>query len=349
MKYSSNKIKRSGIDLIGSDEFKRMEAIKVINDWRLSFQPHIEAVEESISKLFEQNNITALHSSRIKRMPSIVEKLRNKSDMGLGTLQDIGGVRFIFDTLDDTYKAYSILSEYEISGYTREKIYDYIGGDKAPKESGYRSIHFVYKSKSEDENADGYRVEVQLRDKLQHCWAMALETASLVAKTSLKADKQDAKDWRQFFKLVSAVFSVKEQTKILPEYELFTQKQLCKEYDIYRHKLKLVDKLQALSVAVLDMPGKLSANLPNYSFCLLVLDYNMKAVQTRFFTSIDEAGEQFGELEKWTANDSNKAVLLASVDDMNYIREAYPSFFLDTKAFFAELAEFETQCKLIKL
>lgn len=345
MKYSSNKIKRSGIDLIGSDEFKRMEAIKVINDWKLSFQPHIEAVEESISNLFEQNNIAALHSSRIKRMPSIVEKLRNKSDMGLGTLQDIGGVRFIFDTLEDTYTAYSILSDFEISGYTREKIYDYIGGDKAPKESGYRSIHFVYKSKSEDENADGYRVEVQLRDKLQHCWAMALETASLVAKTSLKADKQDAKDWRQFFKLVSAVFSVKEQTKILPEYESFTQKQLCEEYDIYRHKLKLVDKLQALSVAVLDMPGKQNSN---YSFCLLVLDYNEQSVQTRYFNSIDEAGEQFGELEKWTASDSNKAVLLASVDDMNYIREAYPSFFLDTKAFFAELAEFETQCKLIK-
>ena len=223
----------------------------------------------------------SVHTSRIKRMNSIVDKLKANVQMGLGTLQDIGGVRFVFDTLEDTYRAYSIIELFEIDGFERVKEYDYIKGNQAPKPSGYRSIHVVYKSISEDAKKDGYRIEVQLRDRLQHCWAMAVETGSLVANTSLKTNLNNAEDWRQFFKLISAVFSIKENTNIHPDYINKIHKELCEEYSRFRNELRLVDQLQALSTTVAHA-NRLQDDV-NDVICVLILDYLTRRVQVKHF------------------------------------------------------------------
>lgn len=347
MIYSQNQIKKAGQALLGDDEFAKLDAIKLINSWRASFSEPMSTIEESVAGRFEGIGLKSVHASRIKRMPSIIGKLKAKSEMGLGTLQDIGGVRFVFDTLDETYKAFDILKQYEIEGFERVKEYDYIGGDKAPKESGYRGIHIVYKSISDDQNKDGYRIEVQLRDKLQHYWAMAVETASLVANTTLKANLNDAGEWRNFFKLISAIFAIKEGTKVHPDYIKLTHKELCEEYGRFRNKLRLVEQLKALRASVVH--SKLLPDAVNV-ICVLILDYNTKNLQIRYFSNdnFDDAKDIFNRAESESSNDPSKQVLMASLEGIKELPIAYPSYFLDTKAFFEELDEFERSCNVYK-
>lgn len=140
MIYTQGQIKKAGQALIGNDEFAKLDAIKLINDWRASFSEPLNKVEESIAEVLDKHAIKSVHASRIKRMSSIVDKLKANEQMGLGTLQDIGGVRFVFETLEDTYKAYSIIEQFEIEGFEKVKEYDYIKGDLAPKQSGCKNI-----------------------------------------------------------------------------------------------------------------------------------------------------------------------------------------------------------------
>lgn len=78
---------------------------------------------------------------------------------------------------------------------------DYV---QEPKESGYRSIHFIYKYKSENKDVDGAKVELQVRTKLQHSWAMAVETAGLITSTPLKSS-MGSEEWLDFFKIEKGI------------------------------------------------------------------------------------------------------------------------------------------------
>lgn len=347
MIYTQGQIKKAGQALIGDDEFAKLDAIKLINDWRASFSEPLNSVEESIANILGKHAVKSVHASRIKRMNSIVDKLKANEQMGLGTLQDIGGVRFVFETLEDTYKAYSIIEQFKIDGFERVKEYDYIKGNQAPKPSGYRSIHIVYKSISEDAKKDGYRIEVQLRDRLQHCWAMAVETGSLVANTSLKTNLNDAGDWRQFFKLISAIFSIKEQTNVHPDYINKTHKELCEEYSRFRNELRLVDQLKALRTSVFY--SNLQPENTNDAICILMLNYQTKKLLIRYFSKsdFDSANSLFSRAELESSNNPSKSVLMASLQEIKELPNAYPSYFLDTKVFFEELSEFENSCKFI--
>ena len=65
------------------------------------------------------------------------------------------------------------------------KFNDYV---ENPKDSGYRSIHYVYKYSSKADKYNGLKIELQIRTKLQHNWATAVETAGAMTRTSPTAE-----------------------------------------------------------------------------------------------------------------------------------------------------------------
>ena len=90
---------------------------------------------------------------------------------------------------------------------------DYINTD-GPKTDGYRSVHmiFKYKSKKHPEFAQ-YNIEIQIRTQLQHCWGTTVETLGMIDKESYKTGKGEFKT-KRFLLLVSALFALKEKTRI---------------------------------------------------------------------------------------------------------------------------------------
>lgn len=345
MKYSRNQLNKIGTYLYeeGVDAFDRSEAVRVISDWRMTHLPVLREFVDAVNAYLTANNVHfAFYSQRIKRMSSITEKLRNNAESGmrLGGLQDIGGARFVFETTDDLQQAQQALAGFEPEHFSFEKSNDYI---VAPKESGYRSIHYVYKYHSTDEVYDGLRVELQIRTRLEHSWAMAVETASLISRTSLKADIDDHSVWREFFKLASAIFAQKEKGAVLSLFEGYTHEQYCREYIGLLNQHHLLEQLQALRVTVNDETIFAESQT---GYCILLINFRNRVVSTRQFPmdEEDEASDLFTRTEQNL--NADEAAIMVSIEKMQELRDAYPSYFMDTKEFIHALKEFNDSCTI---
>ncbi len=342
MKYSRNKINNSGKALLAGPEtgFPYTDANLVVDDWRKLHMVPLEELVGEVTRLLAQSGVTAAFSShRLKRMTSIVAKLRHNPGMGLGGLQDIGGARFVFEDIPSLLKAQEIISKASFEHFVSDREpYDYV---TRPKESGYRSIHFAYKYVSDNEDYDGLRVELQIRTRLQHDWAMAVETAELISKSSLKASLGD-ENWLAFFKLSSAVFAQKEGMPVSASFADYTEKDYCVRYGQLDQEYKFLDQLRALVSAV-----KITEeHTLKEGYAVLLILFSEKRVQLRHFQSgqLDEATKYYSEVEK-SINDENSAVVLVSVSDMKELQEAYPSYFLNAGEFIQSLQDFSSMCK----
>ena len=342
MKYSRNKINQSGKVLLAGPEmgFPYTDANLVVEDWRKLHMIPLQELVEEVTRVLADGGVQAAFSShRLKRMISIMAKLRHNPGMGLGGLQDIGGARFVFEDIDSLLKAQKIISQASFEHFvTDREPYDYVA---KPKASGYRSIHFTYKYVSDNDDYDGLRVELQIRTRLQHDWAMAVETAELISKSSLKASLGD-ENWLSFFKLSSAVFAQKEGMPVAESFAEYSEKDYCLQYAQLDKSFKFLDQLQALVSAV-----KISEeHTLRGGFAVLLIQFAEKRVQLRHFQSdnLEDATKYYSEVEK-SINGQNSAVVLVSVSDMKELQEAYPSYFLNASEFIQALFEFNSLCK----
>lgn len=331
MKYSRNQINKAGEILItSSDREKVSRVIDIIDDWRELHLLPLDNLYNTIIEILEKENIQ-IHfvSRRLKRLSSIQNKLDRNPKMGLGGLQDIGGLRIVVLTINILNKVLFILENNIPEHFELTKSpTNYI---ENPKESGYRSIHFIYKYKSENKNLDGIRIELQLRTKLQHSWAMAVETAELDSKTALKSSEGDT-NWLNFFKIVSSLFALKEKTPILTEHieNDYSRKDLLQQLYKLNSDFNIVDTLKALNVSNFHSTQENHKN----GYYVLNINFIRKTVSIKTFPK-DKEGEAtaaYSALEKKVEERKN-AVVLVSVPKIQQLQEAYPSYFLDTKNF----------------
>lgn len=344
MKYTRNQLNKAGDALIGQDPFERQKASDIVSKWRETHLPVLRAFEEQFSLFLIQNGIVSEFSSkRIKRMTSIVEKLRNgqSTNMKLGGLQDIGGIRFVFNSISTLDKVNALMPSFKAQGFELKKTNDYVS---MPKPSGYRSSHYIFKYSSENEDYNGLQIELQVRTKLQHCWAMAVETASLISRTSLKANIEDGSVWREFFKLISAVFAWKEGKPVNEMFRDYTHEKYCLEYFKFQDEHKLLDQLKALRVTVnFDKHKEIEKGA-----CVLIVNFSKKVVHFQQYATEDEinASNLFTDIEKNITED--EAALMVSMEKIKELKQAYPSYFLDTEEFVNSLDSFGLICQVFR-
>ena len=150
MLFSRHKLDKMGQALIGTDPFQRNAAMSKIQEWRETHFYALQELNKQLIAFFEKENISyELSSMRIKRMSSIEAKLINNIDKNtkLGGLQDIGGIRFVFSTIEKLDTVVELLDHFEPQSFDLIRSRNYIS---SPKESGYRSVHYVYKYKSQE-------------------------------------------------------------------------------------------------------------------------------------------------------------------------------------------------------
>lgn len=344
MKYGSNQISKAGnVILTSTDQAEVDTAIELIKDWRSLHLIPIDELQNSIVNLLNQHHIRNFSvSRRLKRLSSISNKLDRNPQSKLGTMQDIGGLRIVVPTMSGLNKALDIISQNTPNNFERTKEpMNYVD---APKEiSGYRSIHFVYKYHSLNKDYDGLKIELQLRTELQHSWAMAVETAELQTKTALKSSQGDEK-WIDFFKVVSSLFAIKEQTPILKEHSdmNYNMKDLMTQLYSMDVKHHFNDTLKALRIS------NSVAKKENYNdaYYIIYINFNEKRLRIKPFPkeNEEEASALYSRLEKSELT-KNNAVVLVSVPKMQGLQEAYPSYFLDTSKFLLAIDKMMGNCK----
>jgi len=331
MSHSKSQIKKAGKILKHKDSHTKKD-IKFAEDaltyWRSIHEKIINEFHQIVQEKVKEINEESFVAQRLKRSPSIIAKLQRLSNIQLTTMQDIAGVRAVVKDLGELRLLQNRLKEDDIPHELKGED-NYL---EKPKNSGYRGIHLVYKyNDSKDRISNGLLVEVQVRTKLQHAWATAVETMGTYLGTNLKFNEGQPK-WLKYFALTSSAFSFIEKTNKVPKYEKLSKYETF-ELALYEFKYnKIADTLTAYSVVTNFICKESDAD---NRFHLILLDIDNKTLKVQSFREgeFERANQKYTELERKYSTNSLNQVVLVSTESIHDLRNAFPNYFLDTKDF----------------
>lgn len=155
------------------DTIQFSQCIDVLVAYRAQFATPLEEFQTQLLELQEHAGIQVETTQRLKRIPTILDKLVREPGLDLSRMQDIGGCRCVLQTLDELYALRALVREKWVCTES-----DYVS---QPRESGYRAIHLVV-------DFNNVKIELQLRTLVMHQWAQTVEAFSGVLGENLKQD-----------------------------------------------------------------------------------------------------------------------------------------------------------------
>ena len=316
----------------------------ILSAWRSLHAYPLEVVSRQLKKRTKTIDDSAVFAERLKRYPSIRYKLRRERSMELTTMQDIAGCRAVVSTIQQVYQLKRKYDEYArrhpnigpelVARWTK----DYI---RFPKDDGYRSIHVVLKYRSDDpkrKQFNGLRIEIQIRSRLQHAWATAVETASSVTNQALKSGRGED-NWKRFFRLMGDFIAMQEECPLLAtnaENELT----LKAEASELATRLRVIPLLEGMRHVIENFQGSGSDD-----YYLLILDSRNRTVRTKGFRESDfpVATAAYSQEERVNKDNDDVHVVLVRVASIGELKKAYPSYFLDSTNFVIQVKQMFSQ------
>lgn len=281
-----------------------------MNTWQVRMRRYTKGVEGSSVV------------QRLKRMPSIEKKLQRFENMQLSTIQDLGGVRVIVPHVSDVRALQRKLldkpGKHQLTSHE-----DYLTN---PKSDGYRSVHLVHAyGTSRATSWEGLRVEVQIRTRIQHTWATAVETVDLFTGQRLKSGAGD-EWWREFFALMSGELAAAEGLPLVPGVPVDAGgrrrrlQRIQDEFDVLK-------RLSAFRHVTSDGSG--------YHGRYLVLDLDIRDtfITVNSFPDRDDAIRKYESLERHVRDNPYYDILFVAIDDVDDLKGAYPNYFADLRDF----------------
>ncbi len=345
--YSGKDISRAGsvlvkLNIAEEDPATFANAMAVLSYWRACHEEPLNSAVELLSRCSQKHDNQAVIAKRLKRAPSIINKLRRFDGMKLRTMQDIGGCRVIVSNEKRVWKVVRELRAKKVF-----KIKDYI---KKPKTDGYRSVHLI--GDFSNGRCSIRSIELQVRTEAQHAWATAVEIIDLFTGQAIKASQGTA-EWRRFFLCAS------EQIALIEDIHLYNQipaERLKKE--ILRKLRESADKGDngpVESAAALYSLGEKLGILEHFNaranslkaaddhftkeatsgYVLLEISLKKHEITSHLFpqNKFDQGVEAYLSAEKRAAVSHGVVVALVSTDALGGIKEAYPNYFADSTLF----------------
>ena len=343
-KYSRSRVDKAG-RLLASDADKSgsaspeewNQALAVINNWRSSHGYPLHMMGKTLLRRARQVDEKALVAQRLKRLDSISLKLKRFEKMQLSRMQDIGGCRAILSNVNQvTELAKTYHGSIKKNPRSRTEL---IGCDDyiyEPKSDGYRSCHLVFKYRSASEQSsiyNGLRIEIQLRSRLQHAWATAVETVSTFTGQALKSDIGED-SWKRFFALMGTAIALQEDLGSADDMPL-TKTELKKELVSLCESLHVMDVLMGYRETLETTKPDEMKKPYQEGQSLLILNTDKKRIEVKTFAhdNVEEASESYLHFEKEARKNPSLQVVLVSVDSLSMLKAAYPNYYLDTTTF----------------
>jgi ppGpp synthetase/RelA/SpoT-type nucleotidyltranferase len=373
-RYSRTKVDAAGQFLIMppplfplfSDKISTFSAeedvMEIVNNWRASHNLPLFVIRKTLEKRAKRISEHAIVAQRIKRLPSISRKLRDNqfAHLKLSQIQDIGGCRAIMPTIADVFE----LTQMYLKGRLGSELLRWNNYVRQPKDDGYRSIHLVYKYKSESAQYrafDNQRIEIQIRSQLQHAWATALETVETFTQMELRRKAgsmllrppEYLTKWRRFFVLMASAIAFREGQPIAPgtpeseQVMLEEVRGLGEELHVVQTLLAWRNAVSAFDgLATFQQEAEEKMTVEPYWF-LLQLDPEKESATVKVFRKEDNlrAFDEYVNAEKPKRDAPSTQVVLVSVDSIAELKKAYPNYFADTTAFveaFMKASEFKS-------
>ncbi len=312
------------------------DALQVINGWRGAHYYPLNTFKVTLRRKALEVDPDRIVAQRIKRLSSIELKLERFPNMRFSQMQDIGGCRAIVATTANVRK---LMKKYETSDlkHKLDDVDDYI---LKPKDSGYRGVHLIYSYYSDKKAPsawNGLNIEMQLRSRLQHAWATAVEIVGTFLSQSLKSSQGEER-WLRFFALMGSALARREGSENLVPDTPNSVAALKTELRKSVGELNVRDVLQMYQNGIeVGLQGAASGD---YYF-LLRLEPSVGRMNVTGFKrhDIDRATEEYLRVERQISGTPGSEAVLVSVDSLAVLRRAYPNYFLDTQAFLEEVSE----------
>jgi len=334
--YRKGEIDRAGDELVvwwTTPEAETTEeighAFHVAQNWRACHAFPLNTFQILLRQRARRVESDAIVAQRLKRASSMMNKLAREPRMKLSQMQDLGGCRAIMSSIDSVYK---LFNSYRGGSDTlfepQVKCYDYI---RKPKPDGYRGIHVIgrYFAKIETRKPwNGQRIEIQLRSKLQHSFATAVEIVTTFTGTPLKFGGGQA-EWRRFFSLMGSAIARRENTALV-EGTPTDNRELVDELKKATKALKVRQRLRGWAQALKTLPRQ---NIQSYKWLLLVLDVAKNTVKVTGYIDRKAASDAVNQIEQSKKADQPPDAVLVWVKSIKELRLAYPNYYADTTEF----------------
>ncbi len=320
---------------IGSDEKLSDSDLNILNEWRIHHDPSLRYYAKFLKAEVIKLDIDATKFTiiqRIKRVHSIILKLKRFTQMQLSMMDDVAGIRIVLLGKEAVYCLVNLLKD-KSSKHKIIKLNNYIDH---PKDDGYRSIHVIYRI----EKSPSIQIEIQVRSLLQHYWATGVEVFGTLEKTSFKTG-DGSSEWRDFFKLLSSRFAIKEGTPVLREHEIYSESRLNAKLISVIRELNIIEQLNAYTSIYSSDWRKNRSKGRSGKYALLTLDTatNSTSVETFSENKLTEALRKYSSIEKVHHSSDEINVVLVNLDNIENIEKAYPNYFMDTKMLVRYLSE----------
>ena len=340
--HSRSKVNAAGATLVNdvAPPQAQRDALAVVNNWRAAHGLPLAALREALRERTQALGERAFTAQRLKRLSSTLAKLRRTPTMQLARMHDIGGCRAVLPTAEDVVAITRECAETMARNELRRR-YDYLA---KPRASGYRGVHLIYAhappagSMERDRGHAGMLTELQLRSRLQHAWATAVETVDAFSGQALKSSEGSA-SWLRFFALMGTAIATVEGLPPVPGTPS-DGPALRRELKQCAERLGAVAHLQAYSRMLNALPGEVRNGRARY-FHIYLEVLGSEAAQLRWNEygedELDEAIRAYEEVESAIHRFSGAQTVLVRVDSVDTLRRAYPNYFADTALFLAEL------------
>lgn len=331
VQYTKHEINEAGKKIVdptltASDRRKYLD---VIDNWRAAHAYPMHTFAVNLKKQVEDID-GAIVAQRLKRLDTICGKLERFPDMELFRMQDLAGCRVIVPTIKNVYSVKGRLENSRIR-HEPKTPKDYIATPN-PK-TGYRGVHLIYKYKS-DKNSDynGMLVEIQIRTRLQHLWATAVEMVGYFTENGLKFN-QGSEDWILYFKYISELFAIEEETSLITN-DYISIINLIENIMTLQEKLSAVKTMNLIAMCAEQL--KHTSHMKGNGYYLLIHDRDAVTLKIQEFEGVikglDAATKAYNEIERAKENRRIDAVLV-SAQSYETLVSAYPNYFANINDF----------------
>ncbi len=334
LEYSKSRVDRAGISLITKGSIDKDESKDVLDNWRACHTAALNSFQISLRQRLAKIDEKAIVSQRLKRSPSILSKLEREKSMRLSRMQDIGGIRAVvhdMKVLRKLIENYKHPTRPSRAFSLKPQGKDYIN---FPKDSGYRSVHLLFKY------IDGRWIELQVRTNIQHAWATAIETMGTYLSHALKSG-EGPEEWLEFFSLASSAFAIMEKTPRVPKHDSIEVEKLYSMLIEKEAELDVIKKLTGFKVATRHIDNGNSTG----DYHLITLNMTTRRASIRSFkkSEVELANKEYSAKEEQISNGEELQVVLVTSESLISLKKAYPSYFLDAELFIKQIEKIKKE------
>lgn len=296
---------------------------QIANSWRDSHLYPMTSLRAELIGKIRRLDLKGVTVARLKRMRSIRRKLRT-IPANLNQIQDLGGCRAILPSIDAVRE---LMRVYQGENYHPiQSEDDYIA---SPKIGGYRSYHVVLRFGAR-EHFHGRRIEIQLRTRLQHSWATAVESVGTFRNEDMKAGQGDAK-WLRLFELMSAELALAESCALPPNVP--DRPARMREIKALNRELNAIGQLENMRHAVRYIEEQPPLQRAKY-YLIKYDNVDMVVTVKPHFRALESAQSyDLAELGDNLAGSNRFNTVLVEANKIDTLQEAYPNYFGDVQLF----------------